>query len=55
MPSNDRRTSRIHESTWRGVVKKGTGPREVPPKASGPLPGGLYERPVIKPKPDKQS
>lgn len=54
MPSQDRRASRIWDSTWSGVVKKGTGPREVPPKASGPLPGGLYERPVIKPTPDKQ-
>ncbi len=55
MPSKDRRASGAYSIPMEGVIHRGTGPRKAPPKASGPLPGGLYERPVIKPKPNKQS
>ncbi len=54
MPSKDRRASGAYSIPMEGVIHRGTGPRKAPPKASGPLPGGLYERPVIKPKPDKK-
>lgn len=54
MARNDGRTNQTHGMPKEGVIHRGTGPREAPPKASGPLPGGLYERPVIKPKPEKK-